>query len=176
MSGLQSTRENGFVMCGEFVADRLTFARVSGERFQIGRSALVVLRQYIQTTPEKAEAGGVLLGRHILGTGDIIVDTVTAPMPGDLRSPFRFFRARLHHQEVIDRVWRESGGTCTYLGEWHTHSELCPSPSLLDRSGWQRKLLVDRFTEPIFFVIVGISETRVWEGRPNHRLLPLNSL
>jgi integrative and conjugative element protein (TIGR02256 family) len=160
----------------EFAADRLTFACASGERFQIGRSALVVLRQYIQDTPRKAEAGGVLLGRHILGTSDVIVDTVTTPMPGDRRSPFRFFRARHHHQEAIDRAWWESGGTCTYLGEWHTHAELCPEPSLIDRSSWQRKLLVDRFTKPIFFVIVGISETRIWEGHPDHLLLPLRSL
>jgi|SRR5712692_8642653 len=159
-----------------FAADRLTFARVGGERFQISPSAQAMMRQYVQDAPEKAEAGGILLGRHILGTDDIVVDVITTPMLGDRRSPFRFYRARRRHQEVIDRAWRESGGTCTYLGEWHTHPELRPAPSLLDRLGWQRKLLVDRFTEPIFFVIVGISETRVWEGHPHHRLLPLRPL
>jgi len=48
--------------------------------------------------------------------------------------------------------------------------------SLVDRLRWQQKLLRDRFTEPIFFVIVGIAEVRVWEGRRRHRLVPLRLL
>ena len=159
-----------------FAAGRLTFARVGGGRFQIGPSALAVMRRYVQDAPEKAEAGGILLGRHILGTDDIIVDDVTTPMPGDRRSRFQFFRARRRHQEAIDRAWQESSGTCAYLGEWHTHPERCPIPSLVDRLRWQQKLLRDRFSEPIFFVIVGISEVRVWERLRHHRLMPLQLL
>jgi len=157
-------------------AGRLTFARVCGGRFQIGPSALTVMHQYVQDAPEKVEAGGILLGRHIVGTDDIIVDDVTVPMPGDRRSRFQFFRARRRHQEAIDRAWQESSGTCTYLGEWHTHPERCPIPSLVDRLRWQQKLLRDRFTEPIFFVIVGIAEVRVWEGHRRHHLMPLRLL
>jgi len=159
-----------------FAAGRLTFARVGGGRFQIGPSALVVMRQYVQGALEKAEAGGILLGRHILGTDDIIVDDATVPMPGDRSSRFQFFRARRRHQEAINRAWQESSGTCTYLGEWHTHPERRPIPSLVDRLRWQQKLLRDQFTEPIFFVIVGIVEVRVWEGRRRHRLMPLRLL
>ena len=106
----------------------------------------------------------------------MIVDDVTVPMPGDRRSRIQFFRARRRHQEAIDRAWQESSGTCTYLGEWHTHPELCPIPSLIDRLRWQQKLLRDRFSEPIFFVIVGISEVRVWERLRHHRLMPLQLL
>lgn len=154
--------------------DRLTFVRAGGGRFQIGPEALLILRRYIQDSSQKAEAGGVLLGRHILKTQDIIVDRVTEPMQGDRRSRFRFWRARQRHQEAIDQAWKESGGTCTYLGEWHSHPEARPTPSAVDRRDWRRKLLADRFTEPIFFVIVGTTQTRVWEGRSgNSRLLPL---
>jgi integrative and conjugative element protein (TIGR02256 family) len=153
------------------VAERLTFARPKYGRFQIGPDSLAVMRQYIQDEPDKLEAGGVLLGRHILGTNDIIVDYITTPLQGDKRSRTRFFRRRQRHQQVIDQTWQESKGTCTYLGEWHTHPELSPLPSLLDRLEWQRKLIFDQFTEPIFFVIVGIEETRVWEGR--HFSLPV---
>ncbi len=176
MPDLSCTRGKGLVMQEGFAAGRLTFARVRGGRLQIGPSALAVMHQYVQDAPEKAEAGGILLGRHILGTHDTIVDDVTVPMPGDRRGRFQFFRARRRHQEAIDRAWRESGGTCTYLGEWHTHPEVCPMPSLVDRLRWQQKLLRDRFGEPIFFVIVGIAEVRVWEGRRRHRLMPLRLL
>jgi len=81
------------------------------------------MRHYVQDVPTKPEAGGVLLGRHILETGDIIVDLITEPMPSDRQGRFRFFRARRPHQAAIDRAWRASGGTYTYLGEWHTHPE-----------------------------------------------------
>jgi integrative and conjugative element protein (TIGR02256 family) len=131
------------------------------------------MHRYIQDAHEKAEAGGILLGRHILGTNDIIVDSVTEPMAGDWRSRSKFLRAREHHQEAIDRAWRESNGTCTYLGEWHTHPEMYPKPSSPDRLDWLRRLLVDQFTEPIFFVIVGTVEIRVWEGLRSCRLKQL---
>ena len=155
-------------------ADPLTFVCSGGGHFQIGSTALALMRHYVQDVPAKPEAGGVLLGRHILETGDIIVDLITEPMPSDRQGRFRFFRARRSHQAAINRAWRASGGTCTYLGEWHTHPEPHPTPSWIDRQNWQRKVLVDRFTEPIFFVIMGTAETHVWEGRRSRGLIPLH--
>ena len=155
--------------------EHLTFVCSGGGHFQIGSQALALMRHYVQDVPTKPEAGGVLLGRHILKTSDIIVDRITEPMPSDRQSRFRFFRARRSHQAVIDRAWRKSGRTCTYLGEWHTHPEQHPTPSGIDWQNWQRKLLVDRFTEPIFFVIVGIAAIHVWEGRRSRGLIPLHS-
>jgi integrative and conjugative element protein (TIGR02256 family) len=157
-------------------AEPLTFVCSTGGHFQISSQALAMMHSYVQDVPAKLEAGGVLLGRHLLGTGDIIVDLITAPMPSDRQSRFRFFRVRRPHQAAINRAWRTSGGTSTYLGEWHTHPEQCPTPSWIDRQNWQRKLLVDRFTEPLFFVIRGTLETHVWEGRRSSGLIPLHPL
>ena len=142
----------------------LTFARRRGGRFQIGPSAVQTIQRYAQNDLVKHESGGVLLGRHIIATCDIIVDHVTTPLPGDRHSRFRFFRARREHQEAIDDAWRESDGTCTYLGEWHTHPEPVPLPSAVDRLDWQRKLMFDEFSNVIFFVIAGTVALRVWEG------------
>ena len=153
--------------------DRLTFARLGGGCLQIGPSALEVLLGHVHDSPQQPEAGGVLLGRHILDTSDMVVDRGTTPQPGDRRSRFHFFRARRCHQELINRAWQEGGGTCTYLGEWHTHPEPGPTPSWIDWLDWRRKLAFDRFTEPIFFVIVGTAETRAWEGRRDGHLMAL---
>lgn len=120
--------------------------------------------KFVQDTPSKPEAGGVLLGRYILDTHDVVVDLITEPMPRDLRSRVRFFRHRRGHQIAIDQTWRESSGTCTWLGEWHSHPEHNPSPSFTDHADWRRKLLVDRYDEVLFFVIVGIQNICVWEG------------
>jgi integrative and conjugative element protein (TIGR02256 family) len=151
----------------------LTFARSDGGRLQIAPCALATMLDFVQDEQDKPESGGVLLGRHILNAEDIIIDQITTPMPGDRCSRARFFRARRRHQQVIDQAWRESTGTCTYLGEWHTHPECDPSPSLVDRLNWGRKLLVDRYSEEIFFVIVGTGVLRVWEGRRFTRPVPL---
>ncbi len=160
----------------EFTVNRLVFNRPQNRRLQIGPSALAMMSQYIQNDPEKTEAGGVLLGRHILETSDIIVDCVTVPMPQDQRGRLQFFRSCQQHQKMINHAWQESGGTCTYLGEWHTHPEPYPMPSRIDRLAWQQKLLTDQFTEPIFFAIVGLAETRIWEGRRGRPLIPLRQV
>ena len=134
------------------------------------------MRQYAQHLPGQPEAGGILLGRHIVDSDDVIIDRVTVPQSGDRQTRTRFFRARRRHQDALDEAWRISGGTCTYLGEWHTHPETIPTPSWVDRANWRRKLLTDRFTAPIFFVIVGTIEMRVWEGQHGCCLVPIHPL
>ena len=159
------------------VSDRLTFARIAGGRFQIGLAALHSIRGYVQDAPDKLEAGGVLLGRHVRGTPDVIVDRVTAPLPGDRRDRHHFYRAAPRHQAAIDGAWRESGGACTYLGEWHTHPQRVPTPSRVDRLDWRRKLLLDRFSGSLFFAIAGTDAVCVWEGsRWYARLSQLGSM
>jgi len=125
----------------------------------------VSFRDCIQIDAHKPESGGVLLGRYILGTCDIVIDKVTFPMPGDKSTRTTFFRKKQTHQEVIDREWKVSDGTCTYLGEWHTHPERVPSPSCIDRYNWHRKLKKDIFdSDSLFFLIIGTEEIKLWEG------------
>jgi len=57
-----------------------TFNRPGGGRFQIGWDAAIVVGRYVQDEGHKPEAGGVLLGRHIHNSQDIVVDQVTTPM------------------------------------------------------------------------------------------------
>lgn len=142
----------------------LIFERFTTGRFQIGSETLEVFRAHVQDTPYISESGGVLLGRHILSSNDVVLDEVTTPLPGDQKSRFKFFRARERHQEAINIAWHKSNGTCTYLGEWHTHPECKPTPSYIDRLNWYRKLMVDRFSNCVFFIIVGTEEIKVWEG------------
>lgn len=166
MKELQSSNQ-------EFAYPPLMFARPESGRFQIGKEALSLLHSYAQDNFNKPEAGGVLLERHIIETDDIVIDLATGPLWGDRCSRLKFSRARRLHQEAIDRAWQESGGSCTYLGEWHTHPELNPSPSLIDRLEWERKLVMDKFAEPIFFVIVGTAHLCVWEGQRHKGLIQL---
>ena len=102
-------------------AKPLTVVCSGGGYFQIRAEALAMMRRSVQDGPAKPDAGGVLLGRHILGTGDIIVDCITAPMPSDRQSRFRFFRARRPQQAAIDHAWRANGGPAP-IWESGTHT------------------------------------------------------
>ncbi|MCY1018629.1 Mov34/MPN/PAD-1 family protein [Pyxidicoccus sp. MSG2] len=142
---------------------------------KIDSPALTMMLRFQQVEAGQPEAGGVLLGRHIVRCLDVVIDEATCPMPGDLRGPVTFHRSREHHQRVIDERWHSSEGTCLYLGEWHTHPEPHPMPSHVDVRDWRRRLREDRFEgASLFFIIVGTREVRVWEGdRDSGTLVPL---
>jgi integrative and conjugative element protein (TIGR02256 family) len=139
--------------------------RINGGRFKMSDEIVALMQTFVQDSSWKAEAGGILIGRHILDTLDIVVDSITVPMPGDCRGRYWFYRHRRGHQQVMDTAWRKSCGTCTYLGEWHTHPQPIPTPSFIDVHGWIRKLNLGTFVgESVFFVIVGLQALGVWEG------------
>lgn len=142
-----------------------TLIRENQSRLKLISQVLEQMIAFTQVDAEQMEAGGVLLGRHIRNSKDIVVDHITVPMVGDCCGPYRFYRDQYRHQQEVDRAWYESKGTCTYLGEWHTHPEACPTPSPCDQTNWGRILRESTFTgNSLFFVIVGTSCGRVWEG------------
>lgn len=145
-----------------------------GIRVKIGRQALRGMLGHTQHEPGALEAGGVLLGRELLVTGDLVVDAITAPMPGDVRTSTSFFRAAPRHQRRILDAWRASGGTCGYLGEWHTHPEARPIPSRVDRDDWSRRLAEDVVGARLsLFVIVGTRFLGAWIGDRQSRAMRL---
>lgn len=157
----------------EVNADRgLVFRRLDGGGVKIDAHALRRMASYRQVGVSWPEAGGILLGRYILDSEAVVVDEVSEPMHGDRRSRFSFFRHQDAHQRLIARRWRDSAGTCHYLGEWHTHPEVCPNPSAVDLAEWRRRLTEDCFAADfLLFVIVGTYRVRMWEGRRRSRFL-----
>lgn len=130
----------------------------------LGKEALAIFDRYRQLDEDASEAGGVLLGRFIQGTSDIVVDDVTTPGNNDAATRFTFRRSRQGTQIIIEQVWRASGGTRNYLGEWHTHPENDPSPSAVDLANWRRIIDTARYEQTsLFFVIVGLRYIRIWE-------------
>jgi len=144
------------------------FHRSTTGYLKISSLATQKMARFIQTSPNATEAGGVLLGRFILNSEDIVVDDITIPHKKDKRTRHCFIRNKHSHQLEILKRWKESNGTCNYLGEWHTHPEPNPQPSSNDLKDWQRILKQTRFdAESLFFVIVGTEQLFVWEGLKN---------
>jgi integrative and conjugative element protein (TIGR02256 family) len=145
--------------------DSSIFEITNGGKIKLTSSVIEVLQQHKQVNNDSFESGGVLLGRFIKVSKNIVVDKITTPMKGDKQTRFSFKRLSPLHQEIITVEWNKSNGTCNYLGEWHTHPEDYPTPSGVDIRDWKRKLKKDVFSgRYLYFIIAGIKNIEIWEG------------
>ena len=132
------------------------------QRLIIADEAVMQMKGFAQNQSWDTEAGGVLLGRHLLDSSDIVIDEVTQPQSTDRRSRFGFFRSKKHEALAQER-WRQSVKTAAYLGLWHTHPEEDPMPSAIDQADWRQAVACDTYDgERLFFPIVGTRCIRVW--------------
>lgn len=144
----------------------MIFNRRQFGKLKINDSVFKMMKRCSQSTIEnQKEYCGVLLGREIANTSDIIIDEITEPSKDDVQKKFYFFRDKKYHQKKIVEEWKKSDGTCNYLGEWHTHLENIPEPSSTDIKEWKKALKKFKYDgNELFFIIIGIKEISVWEG------------
>jgi len=156
----------------------LIFIKSDGGKFKIDKIPFRKISEYLQVNNEMDEAGGVLLGRYIIDSNDIVVDDITTPMQDDVRKRYFFLKQKKYHQKVVTESWEKSKGTCNYLGEWHTHPEAIPTPSSIDTLEWKRLLKSTKFEGGyLYFIIAGTVKIRVWEGnRHNSTLIQLKEV
>ena len=134
----------------------LIFTSEDGAKFKVSTAPLLTMLSFRQLKRSSHESGGVLLGRYIKGTSDVVVDFVTTPKENDSSTEVFFFKNKDEHQDVIDEKWEESKGTCNYLGEWHTHPQDHPTPSSTDIKTWLRLVKDTQFDfGELYFVIIG---------------------
>ena len=129
----------------------LTAPQLDGLYILVEGRVLDVISTYCQNSRGKCEAGGTLMGyrsgRHLH------VLHATVPMPLDKRSRISFDRLDPGHQREVTRAWEESQGRVDYLGDWHTHPQLNPSPSITDYTEWAK--LGSTLNKPLLFMILG---------------------
>lgn len=141
---------------------KLVYRVTPRKRLIIVEHALEQMQAFAQCRWCDSEAGGVLLGRHLLDSHDVVVDEVSTPQNTDRRSRFRFFRSHKHEQVARQR-WLQERSTSAYLGLWHTHPERDPAPSGVDRHDWQQAVAGDTYEgDRLFFPIVGTHRIRIW--------------
>lgn len=120
-----------------------------------------MFRAHIQSGKRK-EAGGVLLG-CVYPSSHVVIEAATKPGALDKAGLRYFDRSRKRAQKIVEHEWKASSGVRIYLGEWHTHSETHPTPSMRDREMIcnmlrQTKMEIDF----LFLVIIGIQSN--WVG------------
>lgn len=124
-----------------------------------------VIKTFSKFASEKVnnESGGILLGNVYKNLCEIV--KVTTPNKYDSSGPNFFVRSKRGAQPHINKVWKNSDGTEIYLGEWHTHFEDEPKPSLTDRN-----LVINSLKKTkmeinfLFLIIVGLNRT-FWVGK-----------
>lgn len=121
---------------------------------------ITTLERHRQREIDACEAGGILLG-HRRGV-HLHITEATEPTEHDIRTRTSFVRSPKVHQNVALERWRLSHGTVDYLGEWHTHPELHPRPSSIDRREW-RAICQLRGSLSMVFIIAGTTSD-TWFG------------
>ncbi|WP_228127624.1 Mov34/MPN/PAD-1 family protein [Acinetobacter sp. NIPH 284] len=129
-----------------------------------------ILVSYRQLSDSSQESAGVLIGER-RGV-HIVIKTLTEPSRWDIRSRFMVDRVSKHHQKAVDNAFKKSNGEWHYLGEWHTHPEDEPKPSMTDYSSWHKNL---KSSDPLILIIAG--RTGFWVGKKiNEQIEVLQSI
>ena len=85
------------------------------------------------------------------------------------RKRCRFYRKDKGHIDFYNRIYNENNEIYAYVGEWHTHPEKYPTPSLIDKNNW-KKIWNKKGNGDLFNVIVGTEEIRVWKCNDRNKI------
>ncbi|CZR07952.1 Mov34/MPN/PAD-1 family protein [Trichococcus ilyis] len=78
------------------------------------------------------ETGGVLFGKISRNRKTIFIDKAES-IKGKKLFSLAYIRDGKRAQKIIDSLWQETQGELNYLGEWHTHPNIPPTPSQRDK-------------------------------------------
>ena len=109
-----------------------------------------------------SEIGGIVAGAFDTKEMCLRITDLSSPFPGDVKKRYRFLRKSTGHQELMDELWKKSGQTKAYLGEWHTHDQDIPIPSFVDKQTWKRISRRDNNFDQCCFIIIGRKAFRIW--------------
>lgn len=126
----------------------------SGETLSFSSSALDHLSNYRQQRFWQPEAGGPLFIKSH-GT-EHIVEIACGPFERDQRRRFSFRPHQPSTQDCINKQWKLGRH---YIGSWHTHPELKPTPSATDLQTMKQLFIEsDHQLNAFIFAIVGNGE------------------
>jgi integrative and conjugative element protein (TIGR02256 family) len=102
-----------------------------GPRIWISEFSLERMRQLAQSH-FPLETGGMLIG-YVGDNGEPVVNNVIGPGPKARHGKFKFVPDGGYQQEALEKIFLNTEGRETYLGDWHTHPKGGNSPSYIDK-------------------------------------------
>lgn len=134
-----------------------------GRQIKICNNVLENIIEYLQNNKNSAEAGGVIIGRENISNSNLIIEFVTVPMPGDVRTRNRFYRKDKKHVQFFEELYEKNSEIYAYIGEWHTHPEAIPNYSFIDTKNWKKIGKSAPKNSKQYHIIAGYEAFRIWE-------------
>jgi integrative and conjugative element protein (TIGR02256 family) len=78
------------------------------------------------------ETGGMLLGYRGEHGGEVVITGATGPGPKARHRRYTFTPDGRWQQRELAKAYTSSGRVTTYVGDWHSHPESQPVPSVRD--------------------------------------------
>jgi integrative and conjugative element protein (TIGR02256 family) len=126
-----------------------SYSAVGGLRVDLTQKVVKNVRRYRQTAFWRREAGGQLFARI---SGDCwVIEAATGPRRSDIRSRFGFHSDRLAEQVEINALFLNE---LHYVGDWHTHPELTPTPSQTDLHSMLKMVRASSHELPGFLMLI----------------------
>ncbi len=97
----------------------------------------------------------------------VIIKLATLPDISDVRRKNYYQPNQIHQQAIINKLFLKN---LHYVGEWHTHPEKYPSPSLLDINSMKDCFKRSRHELNYFVMIIignSFNENMLWVGIHN---------
>ena len=127
----------------------------------INSNIVKILNSYKQTLKTDNENGGVLMGELYPLSNKIIITHVLACDNTSSRRNNVNLNTKCLQNKIID-IWEKSGGKTTYLGDWHTHPENKPSPSLIDYKTFFMNYYTSKFDQNILLYLILGKTNNIW--------------
>ncbi len=125
-------------------------------------SVLDEIYQWLQDEEDKPESGGYIVGYKHDKTGNISLEAVSQPCLRDGKGRTHFSIRDKSHKYFLSKAYRKKS---YYMGVWHTHPQIIPTPSSVDWSDWCDSVHQEKTgCDYIFFLIAGTEEVRIWVG------------
>jgi integrative and conjugative element protein (TIGR02256 family) len=136
----------------------------SKQELIIHRNVFKTISKYIQIN-DKPESGGLLFAKFELPR--IIINDLSVPHKNDYQSRYEFKPDQTRRQQIINSCFQRG---LHYIGEWHTHPEKEPVPSLIDINSMEDIFIRSKHELNYFILIIAgncLFENRFWIGLQN---------
>jgi len=139
--------------------------KINGVFIKLEQDVIYQLNAYYQENTQY-ETGGILLG-CIGDEGNVIVIREAYQIKSTWYSPIQYKRNAKKAQKIINKRWRETEGFINYVGEWHTHPNMRPLPSSIDKKSlYKITNCIDKQIPVVALLILGKdNETTLTVGR-----------
>lgn len=134
--------------------------QLEDRKIKICTSVIATLKKHVY---DKAEAGGVLIGRENIENHNLIIEITTEPYRADVRKRTSFLRKDKKHIQIFKQLNIANNNIYAYIGEWHTHSQATPYYSWKDFNNWTKIAKEFPNDQCQFHIITGYEIWRLWK-------------